>query len=295
MNDKLAAVVRQRHEGTWSLLAAAAGDSIAVDRVSQMISKDTLGAQVHPDYLITERVEALAAYNPDALARLAREWPKAGETFAADLAWVAGLRHLIPIMKLQSEDFAIPRFGLAEEASILWLSDVTTPITWLQAFQEIDNEPVFNYRLARRLGKRPLVGPMPSVSDLERAPVGMLLLLRGHMHRCSHLVHEYLVRCALRCLSADLWKGNESINESKLDPISGQWIVTKSVKYIPLGQRNLEGDADSALPIVELCREFDLRAIASLGGRLVSLIPRITEPKLVAPLVYLLLTSWTLP
>ena len=204
MNERLAALLRNRYEGRWELLAIAAGNVNAVHKACGMLSRSVLDDFVHPDWMVEERVEALSAFDPTVLASLAEEWPKPVETESPFIrhAWRAGLRHLLPIMQLTKEDFSVPE--LAEEISVLWSTDPSEPITWAQAFRQVDQKPIFDDILVRQLARRPLVDPLPSLDDLLQSPAWMLPLLRGHVHRLESSVRDYLADCARRCLASDL-------------------------------------------------------------------------------------------
>jgi len=295
MNERLAALARQRTEGPWELLATAAGNPDAIQKSCAMLSGAVLDDFFHPDWMVEERVEAVCAFDPTVLAALAREWPnpvKSASPFIRT-AWRVGLRHLLPIMPLNREDLAVPE--LVEEASVLWQPDAAAPITWDQAFDLLDAQPIFNYTLVRRLARHPLVGPLPSRAGLIRCPAWMLPLLRGQVHQLEPAARDYLALCGQRCLGSDLRAGTYVAQSVSVDKATGTSVSTAPIKYIPLGDLNLEGNASAAPPIIELCREIGEGLVEDLGDALADQIQRLHDPKLAAPLVYLLLSRWTLP
>ena len=295
MNERLATLLRNRYEGRWELLAIAAGNVNAVHKACGMLSRSVLDDFVHPDWMVEERVEALSAFDPTVLASLAEEWPKPVETESPFIrhAWRAGLRHLLPIMQLTKEDFSVPE--LAEEISVLWSTDPSEPITWEQAFRQVDQKPIFDDILVRRLARRPLVDPLPSLDDLLQSPAWMLPLLRGHVHRLESSVRDYLADCARRCLASDLRSGAFVAYSVHFDVATGTSSRSDTVKYIPLGRVDLEGNATEAPPIIEVCREIDPDLMEDLGNKLADQVPSLRDPRLAAPLAYLLLTGWNLP
>jgi hypothetical protein len=191
------------------------------------------------------------------------------------------------------EDFAVPE--LAEEVSVLWGSDDQTPITWDEAYDVINNLPMFNYTVVRRMAQRPLVGPLPNVDDLLCAPAWMLPLLRGKAQQLEAQTQDYLVSCGLCCLGSDLRSGAFVAQVAMTDPVTAVPVLTAPIKYLPMGKLSLEGNAAMAPPIIQLCREFGRSITEELSNMLAAQLPRLTEPKLAAPLVNILLTSWTLP
>lgn len=295
MREHLRSLLRHRYDGRWELLATAAGNPDAVARTCDMLSCAVLDDFVHPDWLIEERVEALSAFDSSVLSSLAQAWPKPVETASPLIrwAWRAGLRHLLPILQLKREDFDVAE--LAEEVSIVWQEAPGPPISWDQAFQLIEQESIFNYATIRRLARRGLADPLPSVDKLLLAPPWMLPLLRGHVHRLEHSTQDYLANCAQRCLASDLRSGAYVAQVISVDRATVTSTITKSIKYIPLGETGLEGNASAAPPIIELACEIGNDLVDDIANKLAEQIMRLTDPKLAAPLVYLLLTPWHLP
>jgi len=260
-----------------------------------MLSCAVLDDFVHPDWLIAERVESLCTFDPLVLASLAQTWPKPVETASPLIrwAWRAALRHLLPFLHLTREDFAVPE--LAEEISIVWQEDPGPPITWDYAFHLVEQEPIFNFTLIRRLAKRCLADPLPSVDKLLLSPPWMLRLLRGHVHRLDAPTKSFVIRCAQRCFASDLHSVPYVAQEVTFDRITGGSAITKSINYIPLGEIDLSGNATEAPPILELCREIGTELVDDLANQLAAQVTRLTDPRLAAPLVYLLLGPWNLP
>lgn len=295
MLGRLRSMAQQRTDGAWELLATSAGNPESTRLTCDMLSCDALDDVVYPYWMIEQRVEALSAFSPTALAMVASEWPRPIQTSSRTLhtAWRRGLRHLLPISSFTREEFAVPE--LVTENSILWNVGDSATITWDQAFRIVDEKPMFDYDVVRLLARRPLAYPLPSVDQILRCPVGMLRLLRGHVQRLDVATREYLGQSSKVCLSTDLRSGAYIAQEITVDRVSGDSTITKSIKYIPLGETALEGNASAAPWIVELCREIHSDLVDDLANQLAEQIPRLTDPRLAAPLVYLLLTPWTLP
>lgn len=295
MREHLRSLLQQRYDGAWELLATPAGNPNAVARTCEMLSCAVLDDFTHPDWLIAERVEALSAFDPSRLSSLAKTWPKPVETASPLVrwAWRAALRHLLPFSHLARKDFTVPE--LAEEVSIVWEEDPAPPITWDYAFHLVEQEPIFNFALIRRLARRGLADPLPSLDKLLLSPPWMLRLLRGHVHRLDASTKSFVIKSAQRCLASDLRSGAYVAQEVTVDRTSGGSTITKSVNYIPLGEIDLSGNATEAAPILELCREFGTELVDDLANLLAAQIVRLTDPRLAAPLAYLLLTPWNLP
>ncbi len=294
MNERLAKLARRRTDGAWELLATAAGNPVAIENCCEMLTAAMLDDLSQPGRMVEGRVEALSAFNPTALASLARKWPKPvrSQSLYVHMAWRVGLRHLLPIMPLHRAEFGVPI--LLEEASVVWRPESVTPITWRQAFDLIDERPIFNYTLVRELARHPFIGPYPTQIELEGSPTGMLRLLRGHVHQLDTDTRDYLAQCGRLCLGSDFRSGAYVAKSSTLDKSTGNWIHSETIKYIPLGNLNLAGNASAAPPIVELCREIGGNLVEELGDLLADQLPR-QDPELAVRLIYLLLTHWCLP
>src|SRR5437762_91155 len=117
----------ERHDGSWELLATCAGAPASVEATIEAITNliqlkaDILFEFDLPDFMVRQRIEALAAWNPDFIAEFSTTWPPIGtvnERYQAlewDLGqpilfnlWRTALRHLITTKGINPTEVDVP-------------------------------------------------------------------------------------------------------------------------------------------------------------------------------------------
>ena len=198
MDDLLQTMTGCVH-GRGEVLAVAAGVSSAVERVGRCLSAVELGRGFHganaSPATVADRVEALAAWSPRALADVAAQWIAPLEIRGDDwwtAAWSSSLRHLAALGRIDRERASVPE--LSREADVVWC-DTRTPVTW-RATRELAAATFDSYRVVRMKASAPLVDERITADDLEQSPLSLLRLLRGRADRLDAgaraLVDEWL-------------------------------------------------------------------------------------------------------
>ena len=137
-------VVSFRHDGTWPLIAAAAGNQTAFNSVVHALRSALLGRCDMDDYpmdpgLLGDHIESIAAANPDYLVKLSLEWKEPSEIssdlhdFQNDLwaeAWAISLRHLKIRDAATLADVSTDNYRITVAAENLWPTAAIKPISW---------------------------------------------------------------------------------------------------------------------------------------------------------------------
>jgi len=249
--------------GAWEPLATAAGASSAVQATELGLSatelaRGALGLAQGPS-VIRERVEALAAYDPARLARLAQAW------IAPDLiqgywwwtsAWHASLRHLKGLGVIDRGGVSVPE--LREEAAILWPVSPDERLTLPEAFRhaELEGHP---YAYARTLDGKIDRTPLRANYVPSELPVHMLRLLRGKASWLSEADQHLLIQAARR----SLLHPDESVFRSAL--------------------------------LAELVREIDPTSLDEMETQLLARLPGEFREERIRNVAYTLLGSWAVP
>src|SRR5216684_9253805 len=143
----LRAALSIRHAGYWELAATAAGQAESVAQTEKGLCAEALtraadGPALAPS-LVRERVEALAAFSPDRLARLASDW-KDPQEIGNDpwwtAAWSTSLRHLRAIGAIERGQ--VECAALSSEIELIWDGPFEREISWHLFGEALASYPV---------------------------------------------------------------------------------------------------------------------------------------------------------
>lgn len=260
-------ILLQRTEGLWEFIATAAGNAEAVEKTLRGLSPQELERGPHgyadSPNIVSERVEALAAYNSRMLAELAQSWidpHDIGNHSWTDwwrIVWSTSLRHLKELGMIEREQVDVPE--LRQEVDILWYDPQKWLVSWHNLAEEIIPRPLLNYSLIRQKAQCELAESHLSATDLQTVPIVMLRLLRGRASRLDASARDWVTTMGRTCLDQD--------------SIGAQLTFELSIEIAP-----------------EIHEEFNL-----------ALLERLTQyedryyPRKVAPMVYTLLGNWRSP
>lgn len=258
--DSLQHALRQRADGRWAFLAAAAGrpesiDELALAVSSRELDRGSAGAAVTPS-LVSERVEALAVSARPVLVRVAIEWRKPAATGSDPFwsaAWNAALRHLAGEMDLNPEDFRPS--AVASEAAIVWPNGDKDVYTWNELLTRC-RDGVASYEQIRRWATHPLGDRRIREEQVTNAPSLLLRVLRDRV--------ELLTADAVASLNARVEVAGEDPFEVAI--------------------------------LAELLACVDDSIADNLREQVLSILPTVTDPREVIPLAYVLLGQhWVVP
>lgn len=169
------------------MLATAAGDEAAIAKSLALLAPSSLDrARVTGSPTPSEvegHIEALAAWNPFVLARVASGWPAASERLTDDVwvaVWRTAARHLEPQGRIRPRDLAHEPF--ADEVAVLWPEPAREPCSFASLAQ-------FGRALtpseARRLAASGIRDEVIHAPSVARAEPSLLRLLRGAEDRMT--------------------------------------------------------------------------------------------------------------
>ncbi len=169
------------------MLATAAGDETAIANTLALLAPSRLDkARVLGSPTPSEvegHVEALAAWSPFVLSRVASGWPAAGKRLNDDVwiaAWRTAARHLEPQGRIRPRDLAHEPF--ADEVAALWPEPPTEPCSFASLAQ-------FGRALlpseARRIAASGIRDEVIHAASVARAEPSLLRLLRGAEDRMT--------------------------------------------------------------------------------------------------------------
>jgi hypothetical protein len=174
LTSVLRAALSKRFDGYWELVATAAGHAASTARTEEGLSAKALAqgaiGPAHAPSLVSERVEALAAFSPQALARLAGGWIRPrdmGENPWWTAAWTSSLRHLKALEVIERRQVEAP--ALSKEIALLWYKPVEREISWLRLANELRSRFAL-YEFCREAAPARIAEPTISAADLEQAP-----------------------------------------------------------------------------------------------------------------------------
>ncbi len=267
-----------RNNGFWEPLAAVAGDSEARRRVVAGLAADALGqgrdGLAQDPNVVGERVEAVAAWDLQLLARLAAGWrpvnslpsdPMDSDADYWAVAWARSLRHLEKTGRVDTRAARSDSYVVASEARILWGKTEPRSVSWSTLVERLRQGKLF-FDEMRMLARVPLEEAALGASDLRacheaadesREPLALLRILRGRA--------------------------------GVLDD-SGR----AEFRRLFLGARSLSPGVSALL--IELARELQLPGRDELEQPFVEIVVESDSPRKVAPLAYALLnTGWQIP
>jgi hypothetical protein len=192
-----------RGDGYWELLATAAGAPSSIARTEKALSADVLrlGAQgpAEAPSVVRERVDALCAWDPGILARLATTWLEPRDINDDPwwtAAWSAGLRHLktLGVIDRNRADVA----ALAAEVALLWGDHPNQEISWRRWAEATKGRLSASIR---EMAQARIVEDNLTGVDIEGAPLSMLRLLRGRTHLLDASAIDVVSARALSCLA----------------------------------------------------------------------------------------------
>lgn len=251
ISPALVEYLSRRCDGPWELLATAAGVPESVSRTKSALSTHSLaatfeGEAISPS-LVEARVEAIAAFDPRLLARLAADWPHPS-TFTSDpmdaasdflvSAWLPALRFLSIEKPFDGEPSAWPVRLLNQELSILG-APARPPISWAEVVEGICSEAL-RYEDARTMdatevtpdGEHALLRALGPENAVEHRCI-LVRLMRGHCHDLSEMTIAgvtLLFRMAMDALP-------QNPNSPSLASLLGQLLV--AAHAIPSDARGL--------------------------------------------------------
>lgn len=174
---------RRDRSGPRLLLAAAAGDPVAIAQLRSDLARPTSATSPAP------LVEIVAARRPDQLLALAGMWPDANDPDldpAGATAWRAALRHLEAADRIHAD--AALRGPIAGEAELVILDAQPdlAPVRWASFCDRASSRtfPLDELRTIDRLG---FVEATLDVAALAGRPATLLRALRSHWDRTRHL------------------------------------------------------------------------------------------------------------
>jgi hypothetical protein len=181
-------------------LATAAGQESALARSLALLAPSSLDAAQatgSPSVIeIAEHVEALAAWSPYVLARVASGWPAPAERLhngAWIAAWRTAARHLAPRGRIRRRDLEHEPF--AEELAVLWPAPDKEPCSFASLAE-------FGRALtaaeARRLAASGLRDDVIQAASVARAEPSLLRLLRGAEDRMTEEAFQVVLARLLR-------------------------------------------------------------------------------------------------
>jgi hypothetical protein len=249
-----------RQDGYWEFLATAVGKPESILRTEEGLSASALargseGPAIAPS-IVSARVEALAAFDPDKLAKIAAEWrhpQQIGDDPWWLSAWSTSLRHLRAVGAVGDEEFRCE--GLSNEMAVLSPQPSDEQIIWRDFAQQLQYSSIY-YDACRRAANLRVAETNISADDLERAPWEMLRLLRGRTWLLDASALEFLIDRARR------W--------ATLDPL------------------------EVAL-IAEFCNEISPDANSRLRADVAAIVPTTSDPRDLIPFSYVLLGAWHAP
>jgi hypothetical protein len=260
MIDRLRQILSKRTRGYWGLIATAAGDAQSVQMTSASVSALSLARGSHGDAvapsIVSESVEALAAYSPNLLVQITGDWLKPAAIYDNPwwtAAWTAALRHLKVASAITLAEVDVP--VLASEVAIVWSHTTSGEVSWHEVVSDLRAHRVF-YRDVRAMSLQPLGDLVLSASDVSTAPWPALRLLRGR----------------IACL--------EIAAREALDVRAREW-------------RN-RSPMDAALA-AELSAELSPSILDELRADVLAAVPGIEDARLLIPFVYVLMGGWRAP
>jgi hypothetical protein len=250
----------QRQDEYWELLATAAGVPESVARTehglcAEALSQGPRGPAIAPS-LVMERVEALSAFSPDRLARLASEWVPPREIDDDPwwtTAWTAGLRHLDAVGAISRARAETP--ALAKECALIWGNPSPPEISW-RLFAETLQTDLSRYDTCRLVGRARIIESTISDHDLRAVPWEMLRLLRGRI--------------------------------TLLDPAARTLIHERARTWATR-------DPLEAALVAEICGDISSQDFDCIRQEVIDAIPSVSDARTLIPLAYVLLGSWHTP
>jgi hypothetical protein len=194
--DGLTEWCRRDRSAPRSLLAAAAGDPVAIAQLLSQLTKPRTAPHIDAS------IEIVGSRRTDKLIELIEKWPDANDPELVDAeaaAWKVALRHLESNDRIDAE--AAMRGPMVEEARLVIESarHLAAPVSWASFCHRASfrSFPPDELRTINQLG---FVEPQLDVSPLEGQPAVLLRVLRCRWHQAEHLrefVHDY-----------DVWNGS---------------------------------------------------------------------------------------
>jgi hypothetical protein len=191
--------MRSRRSGRAVVLAAAAGDGVAIADLAAALDVRSLtapAARAPSSADVGPMVEALAACARELVVDAAAAWPRPDASLppALTAGWVAALRHLVAAGAFHLRDARGD--ALVLEAQLIGGGpEASTPLSWDALVDDELADPAPAMYL-RREAWRPLVETRLGRAHIERAPRRLLRVLRGR--------HELLDLSALELLGDEI-------------------------------------------------------------------------------------------
>jgi hypothetical protein len=256
----LRAALSDRNDSYWELLATAAGDAESIERTETGLRVEALtqgagGPAVAPS-IVSERVEALAAFNPARIVKLATKWqaPKQiGDNPWWHAAWLTSLRHLRAQGAIERGQVDCP--ALFAETALLWDEPFEREISWRRFSEELKSSKL-RYEICRSAARGEIAEKSLSARDLEDVPWQMLRLLRGRARLLDQSAVDLLI--------------DRARNWTNRDPL------------------------EMAL-VAEICADLSPTTNGWMAEEMISIIPSTSDPRDLTPIAYTLLGGWHPP
>lgn len=261
LNDTFHEVLRRRTDGRWSLVASAAGRSDAIENLCKTLSSEELdqgamGSFLTPS-LVSERVEALAAFGRHTLVNVASKWRTPAEIGDDPFwlaAWNSALRHVAAELDLKESE--LRSSSLADEVELIWPSSTKVSYSW-DDLNERCLTHLVPYEYIRLWSIGDLMDHQIDASQVRRAPTLLLRVLRDRLQLLT----------------------NDAV-----------------LKLQERGDSLLEQDPFEAALLAEVLSTFDEKWITTWRLRFLNQLPNIQDARDVIPLSYFLLGhGWIVP
>lgn len=212
MNHELLALMRARTEGNWEFLATAAGERSSVERTVRCLDGSTLPTdRFSSRTVVRQRIEALAAFDTSALARVASTWPlpqefpgngSSGIATRLTEAWAAALRHLPLSVQQKILRGDVPKAYNQERVALV--TPAPCFVDWIEVIQFVRNAPSYAHLRATDRSTFPSLSPSAFwIDTLLDIPHGgrwsafqTVRVLRGGVHHLSPEARMYLLELA---------------------------------------------------------------------------------------------------
>jgi hypothetical protein len=251
----------RRHDSYWELLATAAGASASTAKTIEGISareiyKGVQGRAIAPSF-IRERIEAISVSNVQILADLARQWIDP-QDIHGDPWWIAAWEASLRHLKglRLVTQEAVNVPELSREVHVLWNDPIHQQVSWHTMLHQARLTEIQNFEI-RDKSRYQLEERSISGPDVRQAPPKLFRLLRGRANRLDPSARAILASMQETCLNRDPFE---------------------------------------AALIIELYKELSLGTCENLYYKLADLVPSMTDPRDIIPLVYVLLNdNWKVP
>lgn len=265
----------QRTDYPWLLLATAAGTPEAVIQVTRALTREQLDRPMR-DRLFgppqtREMVEALAAWDVTVLSQLAVDWiaPSSLNTktgWCSLYAWMAAIRHLRCLGVVEYQKFKDSSFSeLCDQADHVWNKNTIVCLSW----HEINSLPWLRSKLQYDFTETVLTS-----KDLNDVKNNQLVVLRGRTNRLTQDAKSALV-------------------DLSISSVMALETQQKTLRSITNDHETL--DVMRCCICVQLCDEMRVNIRPLLAEVLDLLLPTITKPEDISPLVYVLFGKWYWP